>query len=782
MRRANEETFMRSNRALAFVFALAASQLMAAPARVPRPPMPEPGGELIVTDPYSKDTGERCPLKHTAVRAEISGFVSRVFVTQEFSNTTGRKIEAVYTFPLPSRAAIDDMTMLVGSRTIKAKIKEREEARKIYEDARNRGNVAALLDQERPNVFKQAVANIEPGASVKITISYIETLRYEEGGYEWSFPMVVGPRYIPRHAPESAKVNPKYAPPATRAGHDLSLEVTLDAGMPLTDFKSTTHEIAVDRKSPSRATLKLASQTTIPNKDFVLQYGVAGAKVSDALIAHRGQLGGYFTFVLQPPERVVAEDVTPKELIFVLDTSGSMSGFPLEKAKEAMKYALDGLYPRDTFNLITFAGDTHILFPQPVPATKENLATAQTFLSGRRGAGGTEMMKAIRAALAPSADRDHVRIVCFMTDGYVGNDFEIINEVKRNPGARVFSFGIGSSVNRFLLSKMAEEGRGEVEFVGLQDDGSAAARRFHERVRSPLLTDVSIEWNGLPVMDVYPKRIPDLFSAKPIYVHGRYSEAANGTLTLRGRMNGKPVTRAVKVTLPGSQPENAAMATLWARERVEDLMSRDWRSANTGNFDAATKSEVIRLGIKFRLMTQFTSFVAVEEQRRTEGGEPVTVEVPVEMPDGVSHEGALGGQGMMAAQNLMAAPRSFGMSAAISVPLVSRRKSEALPGQRPLPAPPPATDRSVHDSATVDKLDAALRAEIAKPLDTSRRVTVEVWLVDASADVLAKLKAVGFTDVAAPRVAKIRRGTIRVDQLDALAQLSGVMSVKAVAK
>jgi biopolymer transport protein ExbB/TolQ/uncharacterized protein YegL len=233
---------------------------------------------------------------------------------------------------------------------------------------------------------------------------------------------------------------------------------------------------------------------------------------------------------------VTAADVTPKELVFVLDTSGSMSGFPIEKAKETMKLALDNLHPDDTFNLITFSGDTHVLFPQPVPATRENLHRAQVFLASRQGSGGTEMMKAIRAALVPSDKQNHVRIVCFMTDGYVGNDMEIISEVQKRPNARVFAFGIGSSVNRFLLDKIAEHGRGEVEYVSLQDDGSAAARRFHERVRNPLLTDIEIDWAGLPVADVYPKRLPDLFSVKPLILTGRYTGAARGVIRLSGAL------------------------------------------------------------------------------------------------------------------------------------------------------------------------------------------------------------------------------------------------------
>ena len=779
---------MRLTAALASLFVMA----IAWPSRATRPPedIPPGGtGELSVVDPYGRDTGENCPLKHTAVRAEISGFVARVNVTQHYENTTGRKVEAIYTFPLPAMAAVDDMTMTVGDRTIRAKIKEREEARRIYDEARNRGHVASLLDQERPNIFRQSVANIEPGAKVKIVISYVETLKYEEGDYEWSFPMVVGPRYIPRHTPDAAKVNPKYAPPETRAGHDLSLEVVLDAGLPIRDLRSKTHEIEASQTSSSRATLKLARRAVVPNKDFVLSYSVAGEKISDALITHKGDRGGYFTFILQPPDRITAEDVTPKELIFVLDTSGSMSGFPIEKAKETMKLALDGMYPRDTFNLITFAGDTHILFPQPVPATRENLATAQAFLAGRRGGGGTEMMKAIHAALAPSNQRDHVRIVCFMTDGYVGNDFEIVEEVKRNPGARVFSFGIGSSVNRFLLEKMAAEGRGEAEFVGLNDDGSAAARRFHERVRSPLLTDVSLQWEGMPVSDVYPRRIPDLFSARPVVVHGRYGRAASGEITLRGLMSGKPFARRIRVNFPGSQPAHDTMATLWARARIDDLMSQNWGGLQNGSFEPALKREITDLGINYRLMTQFTSFVAVEEQRVTRGGESVVVEVPVEMPDGVSHEGVFGSRDMSASKVMnmsMPASSPSGFAGGVVGGIVGQGVKGDIRMRNAAPPPPPphvpTEVRKEEDKAYAAKLDPALWKAIAVARDLSTLVTVEVWLADATPEVLAQLKALGFTETAAPRVAKIRRGRIRLDRLEALSKLKDVLSVRSVAQ
>ncbi len=607
-----------------------------------------------------------CALEHTDVSAKISGFLARVDVTQRFANPYREKIDAVYVLPLPQNAAVDRMRLQVGRRTIEGKIARREEARRIYEEARESGYVASLLDQERPNIFTQSVANILPGQRIEVTISYLEVLPYEDGSYQFVFPMVVGPRYIPGtpvvaseekgpstgggespdtdEVPDASRITPPMTPEGTRAGHDVSLKVTLDAGVPIMDMKSALHDVDVQRTSDHSATVRLVDDEVIPNRDFVLTYAVANRELEDAVLAHRGANGGFFTLILQPPDRVATEDVSPKELVFVIDTSGSMDGFPIEKAKECVNLALDGLYPDDTFNLITFAGDTDVLFPEPVSATPENLKRARAFLEGRGGSGGTEMMTAIRAALEPSDRQDHLRIVCFMTDGYVGNDMEILSEIQKHQNARVFSFGIGNSVNRFLLDKMAEEGRGAAEFVSLQDDGSAAARRFHERVRNPLLTDVSIDWAGLRVSDTYPRRIPDVFSATPVVVCGRYDRGQTGTIVVRGKAGGREITRRVDVRFPDREPENDVLGPLWARMRIDDLMSQDFSGIQRGAPKKGVFDEITDLGLKFSLLTQFTSFVAVDDSVSTGKKAQKRVDVPTELPDGTNRTG-LGSSG-----------------------------------------------------------------------------------------------------------------------------------------
>lgn len=645
------------------------------------------------------------PLKHTGIKTEISGFVARTEVTQEFENVLPNAVEAIYVFPLPHDSAVDGMTMTVGDREIRAVIKEREEARQIYEAARNAGHTAALLDQERPNIFTQSVTNIPPGGTVTIKLSVIELLKYEAGVYTFAFPLVVGPRYIPGaptgppdrgtmpntgQVPDASKISPPVAGIHTsdlHAGHDVSMEVNLVAGVPVGDVESTSHTIFADRTGADSYHVKLADDLVLPDKDFILKYKVAGTGIGDAVLATSGKSGGYFTLILQPPEKPVEESLVPRQLIFVLDTSGSMWGFPLEMAKKTIARALDNLRKDETFNLITFSGDTRILFREPVPATAENVAKAKQVLAGAYGSGGTEMMKAIRTALGDDAgagkpmEADPVRVVCFMTDGYVGNDAEIIAEVKKHTDARVFSFGIGTAVNRFLLAKMAEEGHGDVEFVTAPGEAQAAADRFYERVHSPVLTNISIDWNGLPVSDVYPREVRDLFSAKPIIITGRFTGTPSGKITIKGYQGTGDFTRTIPVDFSSAGESNAALEKIWARHKVEDLMSQDWSGIQQGN--SAHKAEIIQVGLEHSLATQYTSFVAVEEKTIVSDGKPVRVEVPVELPQGVSPLAVPGGEGISRKDALLHVPQ-----AAVTMYSVA-------------PAPPSPTPGSVNETVEV---------------------------------------------------------------------------------
>src|SRR6266496_2963874 len=798
-----------------------------------------PGQSAGSLEIIGKDGSQKgdCPLKHTEVRGAISGFLARVTVTQTFENSASNPIEAVYTFPLPQNAAVDDMTIQVGGRTIRSVIKKREEARAIYEKVKATGHTAALLDQERPNIFSQAVANIMPGEQVSVTISYAETLQYTDGAYEFVFPMVVGPRYVPGQAtgkqaggwaadtnkvPDASRITPNVALPGTRAGHDISLELAIDAGVPIQELRSTSHQIDVERTAMGFAKVKLQNEGEIPNKDFVLKYDVAGEQISDAVLSHwvpQGSAdGGYFTLILQPPASVPESDVTSKELVFVLDTSGSMSGFPVEKGKELISRALDELYPGDTFNVITFSGDTQILFPEPVFPTAENIRLAKDLLSGRHGGGATEMMKAIRAALAPSDSQDHVRVVCFVTDGYVGNDMEIIGEVQKHPNARVFAFGIGNSVNRFLIEGMAKAGRGDSEVVMLNDKADEAAHRLYERLRSPLLTDLSIDWRGLPVTDVYPQRLPDLFDGKPLVVTGRYTTPIKGNIQLRGKRAGEDFVREIPVALTSSGNQNDVLAGFWARRRIDDIMSQDRAGAQAGNMKPEVQKEITQLGLDYRLMTQFTSFVAVEDRVVTKDGKPRRVEVPVEMPEGVSYEGVFGGEAKrfnrlwqystLGTANAVVVTKSAttnGRGRRVGAGIASGVAGSALAVPKlavPPPAPPPPADavNSAENSAARAKLtperealESKLHPSLLEAFDCAAKkqpdcklvhdgkVEVQIWLTANPASVLDTLRKAGF-EASAHQAEKTLIGTLPVEKLQALAQMTEVKFVSLVRK
>jgi Ca-activated chloride channel homolog len=476
--------------------------------------------------------------------------------------------------------------------------------------------------------------------------------------------MVVAPRYIPgrsvgkqgggfapdtNQVPDGSKITPQVTPSGIRAGHDISIELALDAGVPLLQLNSVSHEIEVDRTGASSATVRLRNLTGIPNQDFVLKYEVAGEQIAALLSQAESQTvsraksapGGYFTLILQPPS-LPESDVTPKELVFVLDTSGSMMGFPIEKAKNLINHALDELYPGDTFNLITFSGDTRILFPEPVYPTAQNIRKAREILNAQHGSGGTEMMGAIQAALTPSDSQDHLRVVCFLTDGEVGNDLGIIGEIQKHPNARVFAYGIGNSVNRFLITSMAKAGRGDSEVVTLNDKADEAALRLYQRLRSPVLTDISIDWRGLPVAEVFPTRLPDLFTGQPLVVSGRYTASADGSIVIHGKRAGEDFTREIPVHLNSTASADSTLSNFWARRKIDDLMSQDWADLQTGTVKPEVLKEITQLGLSYRLITQFTSFVAVEERIVTTDGKPQRIEVPVEMPDGMSYEGVFG--------------------------------------------------------------------------------------------------------------------------------------------
>ncbi|MEW6355963.1 MAG: VIT domain-containing protein [Planctomycetota bacterium] len=599
-----------------------------------------------------------CPLKHTDVKADISGFIARVKVTQVFYNPFDDKIEAVYVFPLPHQSAVDDMTMVIGDRRIVGVIKRREEARYIYEQALRQGMTASLLEQERPNIFTQSVGNIKPKQEVRIEISYVDVLKYDMGVYEFHFPMVVGPRYIPGsptgkqaggwapdtdRVPDASRITPPVLKPGFRTGHDISLSLILDAGVPVRDLKVESHETKIARDGDTKAAVDLSPKDSIPNKDFVLKYAVVGEKPEMAILTHRTKGDGYFMLMIQPRIDEELAKAPPREVCFLIDVSGSMHGQPTEKVKEAMRNFFELAKPDDRMQVITFAGHAQKLFDQPVPTTQDNIQKALNFTNAIDGRGGTEMLKGIKMVLNEPVDPQRVRIVVMLSDGYIGNEAEIIAEVGRRCGdsIRFWTVGIGSSPNRFLLDGVAKQGGGMSGVLALNEDATKLVREIVERIHRAQLANVRIDWARLPVYETYPVRIPELWAGRPVILYGRYEDAGKADITISGAAEGKPLRYTLPVEFPAQNPDHEVLTKVWARQKIEDLSAM----AYYGD-DPAVVEEITEIALQYRLMSQYTSFVAVDESEKGKIRErvqrPRSVMVPVPMPQGVSYEGVFG--------------------------------------------------------------------------------------------------------------------------------------------
>jgi Ca-activated chloride channel family protein len=594
------------------------------------------------------------PLKKTVVRAEVSGFVARVTVQQFFSNPVDRRIEAVYQFPLPANAAVHESTIRIGDRLVVAEIKEREAARKKYEKAKAAGKRASLLEQERPNIFTQSVANIGPGEEIVVAIRYVQELAYDDERYTFTFPMTIGHRFIPG-APtgrsghgssddtdlvaDASRVTPPILPPELRSGRDIELSLTIDAGFPIAEISSPSHEVALTWDASEQVAVSLDPADRIPNKDFVLDYRIAGKGIETALLTHRTGKEGTFLLMVQPPAETTGDEAVPKEMVFVLDCSGSMSGNPMAASKRLMKRFIAGMNPDDSFQVIRFSESASSLSPAPLENTAANRARGLAYVDALRGAGGTMMIEGIRTALDFKPDPDRQRMVFFLTDGYIGNEAQILAAIRDKVGdTRLYSLGVGSAPNRFLIDEIAAEGRGFSQYVGLNDDPSPAVDRFYRRLNLPVLTAVETDWGELEVIDPLPASVPDLFHNQPVFLVGRYRKPGSATFVLRGRRGHGWAEIPVEVELPERETANPALEKLWARRKIAELMRRQRRQEIP-----EVRAEILELALEHRLMSRYTSFVAVERKLKEGVHLPLeTVLIPSELPEGASYDGFFG--------------------------------------------------------------------------------------------------------------------------------------------
>jgi Ca-activated chloride channel family protein len=581
---------------------------------------------------------DQLPLKSTSADVKVVGVIADIIVTQIYKNESKKPLEAIYIFPASTRAAVYGMKMTVGKRTIIAKIQERKEARRQYEQAKQQGKSASLLEQQRPNVFQMNVANILPGDVIQVELKYTELLVPTDGIYELVYPTVVGPRYSNQPAktalPSQRWVENPYLHQGESPTYTFDITANLAAGLPIQNVACTSHKVDILYDGPSRATIKLdPKEKSGGNRDFILKYQLAGGKVQSGLLLFKGEKEKFFLLMLQPPKRVTVNQIPPREYIFIVDVSGSMHGFPLDISKKLLKDLIGNLRPTDKFNVLLFAGGSSLMSEHSLPATSENIGHAINVIDRQRGGGGTELLPALKRALSLTRSEGYSRSVVIATDGYVTVEKEAFDLIRKNLGdANMFIFGIGSSVNRHLLQGMARVGMGEPFIITKPEETREKTEKFRKMIESPVLTKIKADFGKFSVYDMEPLSIPDVFADRPVIVFGKWrGKPPVGEITISGMTSSGPYVNKFDIRKERPFKSNSALQYLWARHRI--ILLSDYNSLHQDN---ERIKEVTQLGLTYNLLTAYTSFVAIDTEVRLVNGKAVTVKQPLPMPEGVS--------------------------------------------------------------------------------------------------------------------------------------------------
>ena len=584
------------------------------------------------------------PLKSTTVDATIAGVIAHVNVTQVYHNEGQKPIEAIYVFPASTRAAVHGLTMSIGDRQIVAKIKEKSKARAAYKLAKQDGKSASLLEQHRPNVFQMNVANILPGDEIKVSLSYTEMLMPTERMYEFVVPTVVGPRYargkVGDARPESWTKNP-YLNEGEDSQSDFDIKIRIEGGMPIRDISSTSHDVRVDYDSANSARVALIrAGASNSNRDFILKYRLAGEALQTGLLLHEGDGEKFFLALLEPPYRPNPEEIPGRDFVFVVDVSGSMIGFPIEVTKSLIKNLVGDLRSTDTFNILTFAGGSDLLSSVPLSATDENIDRGVRFVETINGGGGTNLLPALKRTYELPLPEGRSRSIVIVTDGYVDVETEAFDMVSKNlDKGNVFAFGIGSSVNRHLIEGLAHVGLGEPFVVTNKGESANVSSRFQSYVMSPLLTQAKVHFDGFDAYEIIPQSIPDVLANRPVAVFGKWRGKRQGTIRLTGSTGKGRYEKSLKVADFNTLKSSEAIKYLWARRRMRDL--GDYQKLYATD---ATEREITALGLSYNLLSDFTSFIAIDRVARNQAGEVLeTVTQPLPLPQGVS-QSSFGGE------------------------------------------------------------------------------------------------------------------------------------------
>ncbi len=591
---------------------------------------------------------DRLPLKSTQAHVSISGVIADVTVTQVYKNEGHKPLEAVYVFPASTRAAVYGMKMTIGERTITAKIREREQARQEYNQAKQAGKSASLLEQQRPNVFQMNVANILPSEVIQVELKYTELLVPTDTVYKFVYPTVVGPRYVDSQNHEAGSSDTWTANPYLHqeevATYTFNIAVDISAGIPIQDIACDSHKTGIKYRGPDFATVTLdPSEKQGGNRDFILKYRLAGGKIESGLLLFEGKEENFFLLMIQPPQKVITSQIPPREYIFIVDVSGSMHGFPLDISKKLLKDLIGNLRPTDTFNVLLFAGGSHLMSEHSLSATPQNIAHAINIIDRQRGGGGTRLLPALKRALCLPKTQGFSRSIVIATDGYVSVEEQAFDLIRNNLGqANMFTFGIGSSVNRHLIEGMARVGMGEPFVITKPEQASEKANRFRRLIESPVLTEIKVDFGRFKAFDVEPPSIPDVLAERPVIVFGKWRGRPRGMISIQGLTGEHAFSKKVKVSEITPLQTNSALRYLWARHRIALLSDYNKLSQQ----DERTQ-EVTQLGLTYNLLTTYTSFIAVDTQIRIEDGQAITVKQPLPLPQGVSDYAVAGNRSLV---------------------------------------------------------------------------------------------------------------------------------------
>lgn len=641
---------------------------------------------------------DQLPLKSTQAHVNISGVIADVTVTQVYKNEGHKPLEAVYVFPASTRAAVYGMKMTIGERTITAKIREREQARQEYNQAKQAGKSASLLEQHRPNVFQMNVANILPSDVIQVELKYTELLIPTDTVYEFVYPTVVGPRYVDRQAHEAGSSDMWTANPYLHQGepptYTFNIIVDIAAGLRIQDMACDSHKTGINYKGPGFATVTLdPSEKQGGNRDFILKYRLAGGKIETGLLLYEGKEENFFLLMMQPPKRVVKSRIPPREYIFIVDVSGSMHGFPLNISKKLLKDLIGNLRPTDTFNVLLFAGGSQLMSEHSLPASPQNITRAINTIERQRGGGGTRLLPALKRALSLPKIEGFSRSIVIATDGYVSVEEQAFDLIRNNLGrANMFTFGIGSSVNRHLIEGMARVGMGEPFVITKPEQAPEKANRFRKLIESPVLTGIKLDFGRFKAFDVEPPGIPDVLADRPVIVFGKWRGRPRGIISIQGLTGEHSFSKKVDVSGITSLQTNSALRYLWARHRIA-LLS-DYNRLNKQ--DERVK-EVTQLGLTYNLLTAYTSFVAVDTQIRLKDGQAVTIKQPLPLPQGVS-DYAVGGNRSFAGKSVSsfaAAPSILGFKNKAMEESLEHKKEDRLAGESEI-------DATSHDKSTIE--------------------------------------------------------------------------------